>query len=165
MNKTFDIRKTKQKRGRVTPAILPRASGKTTAILDSMEKGDLCISPFFGIKNIVKSKCSRWIDYEIQNLVDTGNGIVVISKNLFYNKLFWGRIYKTVYVDDFLYYNDRDIEIFINTIGEFADNAIMISSNHGSRRGLPRILQNKNIYYDGIGHINTINLPNELFEL
>lgn len=171
---TFNIQIIKNKRG-IFAGILPRESGKTTAIIKSMERGDYYLSPvdthdivkYWNKDNIIK--CTR-------RKIVTAN-----SKNfLFYKQpssgIFRGHSINTLFIDEFLLYDIRRIEYILYYVFPASKNIILVSSNGGGV--LPSIMlrsydsESPNYfirphYYDKItfGNNNIISLPDTLFEL
>lgn len=188
MDRVFDIKKIKQTSlgdihpeaaryvgsrcsGYVYPAILPRGSGKTTAIINAMGEDDICISPIRYTKSKFKAKLVKdgafYRDNGVGKLLVSDYGKMLISNRLDYN---WIRAqsFKTIFVDDFLFYPDYEIDKFIQTVSHIGKIVIMLSSLRRHHGELPSILFafEGSIYYTSIKiNSNIINLPDSLFVL
>ena len=163
MEKIFDIRKFKRKRG-IWPIILPRASGKTTAIIKSMAPQDVCISMTMGTKQQFENYYRDML--AIRNLthsVTTDNRRVYLKRELPPWPFPRAQSINTLFIDEFMLYESDKLREYVKSMEIQVFNIILIGS---PTMHADSFIVNMSYHFDSIGKTNDIiNLSEELFVL
>lgn len=164
----FNIKNIKNSPGINLPVMLPRQSGKTTHIIKSMQPRDVCISPnIHGINCFNNLFFDKVIKHDIQQSITNDNLWYIIERDKNFNmtvQFLRGHSINTLFIDEFLYYEEDSLVKFLNEMKPACYNIIMMGSSHlcNYNSGFTKSFS---VYYDKIGDPNKFNLPDELFVL
>ncbi|MFW6016734.1 MAG: hypothetical protein ACOCRK_09880 [bacterium] len=165
----FNIKSIKKEPGVHLPAVLPRKSGKTAHIINLMQPGDLCISPYIRSKRIFEDTYRKSI-----KLTRASGNLSVTDDNKKFICCLYPRIdsaflkghsINTLFIDEFLYYEENRLLKFVNVMSPACFNVIMMGSLQHYNDSNYRFIGSYSVCYDKIGDPEKFNLPDELFVL
>lgn len=169
----FDIKRAKRKMGEHT-VVVPLDNDVTKAIIDSMEDGDMVLSPYSRARDIFNKRFHDSLIIATASRSVTLNAKGDMTKKLVIMKHprdgvrhLHGTSINTLFVDNFLHFPTRALSIL--ECRRFCSNVIMISENTMAYREPSERLREYSPFqfYDGVVplHENFMELPSQLFML